>query len=494
MIWLWSLPIGLLVTIAVLSERWKLVGKGLGGLGFVLLTLAYPMAGLLIWVTLGPGISSYVKLDLPPGVPDLSMERVTVASLLIALGIQVIVRTRRLTHPEGIEKTMLLFWILVAGDIWFRGGSFGSDMLVFLDEFGVPFLLFYIAKNLVSTPREACKLPYAFMLLGLYLGIWGLVQYVLYGATGGPSTGAVDTKVVEGVLQYEAVEGHLQRGRAVGPFYNAAEYGGIVVYGFLWTLFIVLHLTRGATRFFLLVPLALSSLGVVLSLTRSVWLSFLVATVLIAAFDRRWRRSILAGLATAVAGGVLVAGVMLANPQRLEERTFELVPIYQRLIMYEAATLMILESPVIGYGKGKSAFVSQRQKYVSNIGSISADYGLQAGPPHNVYLYTLLQWGLVGFIPYMALFVFLVRSAMMLRRLPAGDHRIERRFADFFLASTCVYLILGVFLDVATLNVFTSLYFVLGGAVEGMRYRVYQPSRQLARRGARMSDGAGAPG
>ena len=147
--------------------------------------------------------------------------------------------------------------------------------------------------------------------------------------------------------------------------------------------------------------------------------------------------------------------------------------------MQRAALSMSVDSPLVGYGKGKRAFVRGRADHVSSVGSISADYGLEAGPPHNTFLFTQLQWGLFGLIPYVAIFYLLVVSCLEIRRLRPDGESIPHCMAAFFLATTALYVTQGMFMDVAELNFLTSLYFILGGYVEGTRQRLQAGQRRL---------------
>jgi O-antigen ligase len=86
-----------------------------------------------------------------------------------------------------------------------------------------------------------------------------------------------------------------------------------------------------------------------------------------------------------------------------------------------------------------------------------------AGPPHNLYLFTLIQWGLVGLLPYIAVFVLLIRRALKVRRASPDEMTFEYRFANFFLATTVVYMTGGLFADAAALPFLSTLYFIGAG-------------------------------
>ena len=70
--------------------------------------------------------------------------------------------------------------------------------------------------------------------------------------------------------------------------------------------------------------------------------------------------------------------------------------VQQRLVAYKLALLMSLAKPVFGYGRGDEPFAIGRAEYLARIESDWLELGAEIGPPHNQYLYTLVQYGLIG--------------------------------------------------------------------------------------------------
>jgi hypothetical protein len=452
-----SLFLGLTGASAALGGWWLYLTAAVLGIGAVLLTLAQPIHGLLGFIVLAPELSPYAQLNLPAGVPDLTFPRAAVGLVAAALLVGVLFATRRLRPLVAVEKVMLAFVILVYVDLYVRSPSFESDALIVFDEFATPFLFFYFARNLIRTSAALEKFAYAMVLTGLVLAFHGIFQYATYGSIG--EEGAA-------VTEERSDTGHVEKGRAAGPFINAVEFGGSVGFALVWGLFLFFYRTGGLQRLALLPLAGILGLAAVLSLTRAVWLGLLVGILTVAVFDRRYRVAILTGVAAAGVIGVLVLG-LVSDDSRMEERAFSTEPMYIRLVMYRAALSMIVERPVFGYGRGESTFVDERQRHLVSVGSIPADFGNMAGPPHNVYLFTLLQWGVVGLGLYLAIFYLLIRRAMSWRR--AGkDDSLARACAAFSLAATAIYMIQAVFADVVAFTFLTNVYFLGAGAFEGV--------------------------
>ena len=254
-------------------------------------------------------------------------------------------------------------------------------------------------------------------------------------------------------------ESHLERGRAVGPFVNAVEFGSVTAMAFAAALILALHGDSWARS----VPAALTvpiAVAVVLSLTRSVWLAGYLAVLALAWSDRRRRVVLL----TTTAALTLVAGlafVALPAASTLRERAVSAEPVSGRLLMYEVGAELALERPLTGYGSGAPSRQAARRKLLAR-GGVDAE--LAPGQFHDIFLTTLVEWGLPGLVATVAILVLFVRGALSLRQ-QAPENLGARRFADLFLFATVVYLVQCLLVDTPPFLYLNGLYFFLAGVV-----------------------------
>ena len=452
--WLQSAAVGIVGGMLVLRGQWKIVVAGSFGIVAVLVAIAHPLNTLIGWMVFAPELSPYAQLSLPSGLPDVTALRIGVGLVIGALAVQAVVAARALEPPGTAEKTMLFFTLVVMIDLLLRSGNLGSEGLIYLDEYGTPFLLYYAARNLFRGPNDRKKLLHAMAVLGLVLSLHGIYQYATHT---GPSAQAIERGDRVGLS-------HADSGRAAGPFFNAVEFGGVVGLAFCWTLLLSLFQSRPVRLVASLSLSAVMAVAIVLSLTRSVWIGWVLALVVVAILERRVRLAFASAFVLATTFAILAVAVLAPDMSRLEERVFSMEPIYTRLVMYRAALSMSLERPIAGYGRGEAAFIHERERYLEPVGNIPASAGLEAGPPHDVYLYILLQWGLLGLVPYLLIFAILIRRAMAVR-VRSGSKGFEFCFATFFLATTMLYLIQGLFVDVVALPYFSTFYFIGAGAL-----------------------------
>ncbi len=461
MVGLVSLAIACIVTMSVLAHAWIPLLLFASGIGFVLFTVIEPFKGILVWLLLYPYLRSYIQIPLPSGIPDLTFERVFIVCILLALIVQVILKTRQLVPIGMIEKVMILFITVGFVSTIFRSDDIGKELLIIFDENAIPFLLFAAAKNLFSSHDEVRKLNYVLVLLGLGLAFHGIYQYVTHATL---AVGYVDE------AQLAKFEGsHLLEHRAVGPFVLGQAYGGTLAIIFIWTLYLALFDSQEFKRFFLVIALGLMGLGVFLSLTRSVWLAFFVSLFIIQIFNQKLRKLFILSIAglTIV---FLVTWLILPERPQFMQRAAQVGTIYQRLANYRAALWMSLAKPVFGYGPSKETFLPARLDYLSGIGSITAEEARVASI-HNQYLNILLRYGLLGLIPYMAIFFLMIKSGLSLTRLLPDKQSSQYQFVIFFCGTLAAYLLQGLFADVAALTFLSSLFYISAGVLEGLRFR-----------------------
>jgi len=455
-----SLVAGLLASVCVLFQLWLPLAAILFGLPLMLVLISEPLKGLVMWLLLSPTVGSYMKLSLPAGVPDITFDRVVIGCVVLALMLQVVFRTRRLFPSGRIERAMLLFIIMGVLDVVLRSSRKGEEFLIFFDEYGIPFLFFVAAKNLFRSVDDIRTLIRVLFLVGLYLAFHGMYQFLTHGNLVTADAGGAE------------MLGHLVEGRAVGPFLNAGVYGTILVFAFVWTLYLVRFEDWRLAKSFFIVGLGVIGLGVFLSLTRAVWVGFLVSLFIVQVFDRKWRKPFALCL-----GGLILfsaaAWFARSAASLVHERLVAEDTVYQRLGSYRVALFMFLAKPVLGYGKDEGHFSTIRAEYLSKLGYTRAELVADMGPPHNQYLNTLVQYGLVGLLLYGALVFLMAESAATVMRMFPHPDSAEHQFAVLFYGMLGTYLVQGMFADVGAYTILGPLLYIFAGVLDGVRLRTH---------------------
>jgi len=235
--------------------------------------------------------------------------------------------------------------------------------------------------------------------------------------------------------------------RARGPFLQAVANG--VSLNILGIIAIALPQERKTLvgLLWLVLPLA-----VLATMTRAVWISFAVSTVVLGfrLFERRLHA--VCALLT-VAGLLLGVAIGLSNSSlktSLWDRTGERGPVAARLAVYEAGWAMFRERPFTGWAAGGMyAELARRME----------GYHLRTFYVHNTYLALLVEFGVPGLALYGVLFFNLFRLSW---HGPPGESGPVASLRKVWPILLSVYLFNAFFVDMAYQFVIGLMFTVAG--------------------------------
>jgi putative inorganic carbon (hco3(-)) transporter len=289
-------------------------------------------------------------------------------------------RERRRLRPHGLH------WLLAAVALYAIGSALLAGTLTereplfaLLDKFGlVGFLLFAVAPVAFATERQRRMLLGTLVAIGTYLGLTALAEQL-------DATALVFPRYIN--------DPHvgIHYGRARGPFAEAGA-NGLVLYSCLVAAAIAAAgARRSGVRGLCLGVAALCGVGLLLTLTRQIWLAAVVSTALTlaaAAPLRRWLVPVAAiGLIGVLGAFALVPGLRDVADQRASEQR----PVWDRLNSDRAALAMVDARPLAGFGWYR--FQTASPPYYQQ----AATYPLTTvAQPHNVFLGYLAELGLLG--------------------------------------------------------------------------------------------------
>jgi putative inorganic carbon (hco3(-)) transporter len=288
-------------------------------------------------------------------------------------------------HP-GFGLTHWLIIVVSAyalvSTAWAIDDQTRSSIFELVDRLGLyPFLAFVIAPVVFATERARRHLAVALTCLGAYLGVTAVFEVI------GPQALVFPRYIVDPTVG-------LAFGRARGPFVEAGTNGlaifaaGVSALLLLWT---VRPLSRGV-RVLLAGVAALCTIGILLTLTRQVWLGTGLALIVVALTSARGRRLLVPAVA---AIAILVGGAYLFAPgvkAKVTERAGDKTPVWDRLNLSNAAIRMFEEKPMLGWGW--NGFRTNSRDFFRQ----ADDYPMTTPGTgvHNVFLANLVDLGMVG--------------------------------------------------------------------------------------------------
>jgi len=361
--------------------------------------------------------------------------------------------TLRVPRLGKVAGYILLFALvctlssMVSGNALERATK-GYDHLTRLFDFiYIPFLVFLIVSCIPHSPKKIELLSFALLVLGAYLAINGVFEYLRLNALVWPKY-ILDPNV------------GTQFGRIRGSFAGSEALGGALIVTFL---FHVLRSTRvqGGTRVWLSL-MTLVTAGVIYTTNqRSIWLCFALCVIVLAVVKNRMRRiAVVMICATCLAFFGGVASKFSVTEGTLFSKRQETVD--YRLVNYLTLLEMSKANPIFGVGWGN--FKTEWPKYVQFIPGIDIGPGLTDGN-HNLFLGLLAEVGLVGLLLYLLIFYYMFRSGLRVFRRATG---LEREFALIFLLVLSSYLFRGNFGDHRYYRFDNTVLFLFFGMIAGI--------------------------
>lgn len=286
-------------------------------------------------------------------------------------------KIRLYSSPIDIAIFLLFSWISLSL-IWtpnFPGG------VVQIFKIMMGLAIYFLHINIIENKKDFNLILSTWIVMGIFSTIIGFYETVFYGIEAA-------SKLV--IVQ----EGYTKLTRGVR---TSAFFLGPDMLGFVLSISIVLVIIKFLItpskkwRFFFLSSLPLMFFVIVATFSRSTFLGIFAGAIYL---SWRSRKIFNTFLGISIIGSLLflvlgIGGFLDILVNRIE--TFFMSPavsISDRVISWRLATQLFSESPIVG--NGIAAFV---------LAARTADIPLQT--PHNIYLYVLADFGLIGFMLFL---------------------------------------------------------------------------------------------
>jgi O-antigen ligase len=449
----------LALVIVVAGQMWIGLAALVGGLVASVGVLWAPTASLLGWLVMEPTMRGTVGAVFGGNLPALTPDRGLLALLTVVVAIRWARRPGAFRPLGRIELAMGAFLAVAAISMLVRGGSqltfqeggLRRDFIYLVLGYAIPFLAFFLAKNLLRGNRHLLWVLYTLIALGVVLGATGIAQYA------GGATFFLPERFA-----------HIHGDRATGTLESAVEFGMLIASALLAAVILLLR-TRTLPRGVVLVAaIAWFVVAVILSETRSIFVGIALGLAVAAYYEPRFRRPLLLiGVLAAVAG--LAAYELAPETNAVKSRVTALEPIYNRVALAATALNMIAQKPIFGYGFGRYTFYEDKRLLITSMFGVAPYYAWAQTVPHNEFLHVLVLVGLVGFIPYVAVLVLAWRTAARCYRRYASVPGPARDISLTLLAVLAMYLVNGLLTDLMMQYSASGQVYLLLGAVDGLR-------------------------
>jgi len=451
------LLLGLLVGIALVLAPGPYLLVAVGGVAFVVVTMARPAWGLAFAVFLGPLFAS-VSVSAGTGLPDITFARVAVVCVIVGY----LFRSRSGERGNlAIEAMMTLYSAILLATTFVRYPPlhFIKVSLYFSDCYVIPFIYFYLAKQLLCRKERFALVFWCALLTGLCVAAIGLYEFVARtDLMAGAQTlvGGSDAVDAAGFM------------RSNGPFAQTSTYS--VVLGMLFFIGfyrLCLRFTAPRRRWLVIVFMACTTAfqlaALSLALMRMTILAVLVGIGSRVLFFRRALRLYV----TAVVVFVLIAALgwgWVRTTTIYRNRLADMETGYVRLATWKVALRLVPRYALVGAGFNAYGLAQETLRE-------RVDYrGHEPRPTaHNSFLNLIIESGVAGLSVYCALLFMLWRRVIRYARLHPSNE--EREFAAMVSGVFCMYVVPSLTLGSFTNPDLNGLFFTCMGMLAGRLQR-----------------------
>jgi len=389
------------------------------------LALAFPSILYLAAMT--------VFLFRPPDLFSFYADRIAFGVLVFFVALRAMALRERVPFFTGLSLPMLgLMALAVLRAL--REPFDPQVWSIIASKFLVPFALFHIAVLVFrgSSQRRHFEI---FVVLALAYLVFTALAFLMDARS----------LVFPRFILDESLGFHPDRAR--GPFLQAVANG--VSLNLLGILASVLPQKR---RTMVLVLWFVLPLAVLATMTRAVWISFALSSIVLALrlVEHRLQAVCVVLVVAGLLGGIAIGVSDHSLKNALWDRTEERGPVDARMAVYNAGWAMFQERPFMGWSAGGMyAELARRME----------GYHLRTFYVHNTYLALLVEFGVPGLALYGILFFNLFRLS---RRGAPGESGSIAALRKIWPVLLCVYLFNAFFVDMAYQFVIGLLFTVAG--------------------------------
>lgn len=402
------------------------------------------------WLIGSPTIFGFPN-EILRALPFVTMERLLVFVLVVMVFLQ-FAFSKRKTRWLPLEVTMLVFLIyaLVSLALHTSELRYRNDGWLWI-QYLLPMAAFIVGRRLSWSDKGLRILLAALTVTGVFVAITGILQ----------SRFGINLFT----MNYQTITaGHTSR--AYGTFTNSHTFvASLFMYLTISLLQFTIH-KDSFVRFALVMAMAIIAVGIILGASRGPWIGAALAFLIIYTKHRQARQLLVIGGVIGIIAGTIIFATMIEHLDGFINRVMNIGTLQGRAAVWATAVNMIVHNPLFGVGFGSTAFAIHKPEYIIGIGSLSAQYAVYLGIPHNEYLHVAVMLGIIGLVLFL---MILVRTVKLMFRIfrDQNQNTLRRHFALYIGAIIIALMFNSFFSDTFVQDYFWVLAFFLAGIAAG---------------------------
>ena len=398
-----------------------------------------------------------------------SLVDLCVLGLLLAAFLRGYSRSRQAmqrARPRGYLP--LTWWVLLMLGASALSLIHARDRVLVLYElvhFGQMLMIYFLFVYLLNT-RRRLNLVVAAILLGMIAqGLIATAQMAKGGPLGLEFFGEGEQLETLELGRHDELS--MRAGGTVGHPNCLATYLGLTVPVAFALLFAKL---KSRTKYATIAALVLGLSAIVMTQSRGSWVGLAFSTATVLWLCHRYKLVSPRVFFAFVMGGVLVAVIMaLVFAPMIYNRWFGSQPeaVDHRFELIDISWEVIKAYPIFGCGYNNFTEVMMEHNYTALPDAIKV-------PVHNVFLLTLAEWGIVGFIVFGFFVIYLIKTGVYVIK---HGREMERLVVVGILAAYLAMLVHNLFDFTYRLDAVMRLFWVYAGIIGGLRLSIGAESR-----------------
>ena len=328
-------------------------------------------------------------------LPFASTERLLFLILAVMVFLQIAFSKEKRFNFSRLEAFILIFvgYAFISLVISATPVTLTQDGWLFT-QYAMPMTAFIISRRISWSEHGIRMLLIGLVMAGGALAVIGVLQ------------SAFGISVFH--MDYQSIAaGH--EGRASGTFSNAHTYATTLCIFLVLSLLLFDIYRDSLARLVLLLVMAAMLAGIVLGETRAPWGGAAITLAIIFLRHKNIRPVLMAGGAVAVVLGTAFVVARIGELEPFFNRVTDVGTLAGRLANWATAINMISDNPVFGVGFGAYSFALHKPDYLIGVGSLTAQYGVDLGIPHNEFLHVAVLLGTAGLVSFLAILSNLLR-------------------------------------------------------------------------------------
>jgi O-antigen ligase len=404
----------------------------------------------VFWLAGSPTLFGFPN-EILRNFPFVTMERLLLLLLMVMVFLQYAFSKRKSQWlPVEVTIVVFLIYAMVSLALHTEIALVRKDGWLWI-QFFMPMTSFIVSRRIDWSDRGLKIVLATLTFTGVFVAVIGVLQ----------SRFGINLFT----MNYQTVTaGH--SARAYGTFSNA--------HTFVATLFIFLTITLlqyniykdAFLRCILIFAMAVIAIGIVLGVSRGPWIGAALAFLIIFVKHPRARPLMLIGGLSALFVGMFLFLLWIDYLDGLINRVTNITTLQGRAAVWATAVNMIANNPLFGLGFGSEVFALHKAEYITGIGSLSAQYAVYLGVPHNQYLHVAVMLGIPGLILFMIILTGMVK--LMFQVFKQWDKGDLRRHLALYTGAIFIALMFNSFFsDTYIQDYFWILTFFLAGIAAG---------------------------